>query len=141
MDMILKRLPNGFRQDGIFSDLLDDQGNGLFAIGEHAYRQDNGLYLPKIPDGTYVCVRGIHRLIDMADSFETFEITNVPDHTNILWHVGNYPQLDSEGCCLVGSAINKGPTAWMITQSRIAFENFMQLHVNDKTFNLVVSSN
>jgi hypothetical protein len=119
---------------------MDDQGNVLFPVGEHSYRDANGNYAPKIPDGVYLCVRGMHRLQGMDEDFETFEITGVIDHTNLLFHPGNYPQIDSEGCILIGSEISKSAT-WMLLRSRVAFSNFMNLHANDKTFSLVISSN
>jgi hypothetical protein len=138
MDMILKR--SAFRSDGIFSGLMDDHGNMLFQCLEHAYRQNNGDWLPKIPDGVYQCIRGMHRLDGMAEDFETFEIIGILGHFGILFHVGNF-DFDSDGCILVGSEINKTPSIWTLLRSKIAFDNFMNLHANDQTFSLVVSSN
>lgn len=137
MDMILKR--DAWRSDGIFSQFMDDHGNTLFWTLEHAFKQPNGNYLPKIPDGLYQCVRGMHRLEGMDSDFETFEITGVEGHTGLLFHIGNY-NMDSDGCVLVGTDISKLSTFWMITNSRAAFESFMSLHADDQTFSLVVSS-
>lgn len=137
MDLILKRI--AFRKDGIFSNLLDDQGNVVFATLEHAYRNKDGTYSPKIPDGTYQCIRGMHRLEGMPDDFETFEITGIDGHSNILFHIGNFNE-DSEGCVLVGSAIKQSANYWIISNSRVAFTNFISLELGQDVFTLVVTS-
>jgi Family of unknown function (DUF5675) len=125
--MILKRIK--FNQYGIFGELLDDANNHLFYTLEHSY--DN---VPKLPNGTYSCVIGNHRLEGMTEDFQTFEITNVPGHTNILFHWGNYND-DSEGCVLLGMGVNDT----MLLNSREAFKEFMQKLQNTLFFQLVVS--
>lgn len=135
--MILKR--EAFRKDGIFSELLDDQGNQLFCTLEHAFRDEDGHYFPKIPDGVYECIRGQHRLEGMNENFETFEITGISGHTGLLFHIGNF-NFDSDGCVLVGSQFNKQPTVWTVINSRIAFTNFMDLQKNCDKFSLLVTS-
>ena len=119
--------------DGVFSELSDLKGNFLFVTLEHSYNNK-----PKIPDGTYICKRGMHRLHSMTEDFETFEITGVEGHTNILFHVGNY-NADSEGCVLLGKSIGhmlKGGR--MICASKQAFEAFMKLQEGCDEFSLVV---
>src|SRR6266481_1747921 len=101
--------------NGVFGILQDSDGNNLAVTLEHSY---DGI--PKIPNGTFTCVRGSHRLHGMTNDFITFEITGVPDHINILFHWGNYNK-DSEGCVLLGKA-RVGDT---ITMSRLTFESFM----------------
>lgn len=141
MILTLDRREN--RDDGVFGELLDQSQNFLMVTLEHSYK-DN---LPKIPDGQYECKRGMHALKSFFDaegkqikpSFETFEIENVPNRTNILFHVGNYEE-DSEGCVLLGSAIGwksekKGK---MIMASGVAFKKFMQLLDGLDTFTLIV---
>lgn len=137
MDLILKRV--AFRKDGIFSNLLDDQGTILFPTLEHSYLDNSAHYFPKIPDGSFECIRGPHRLEGMTNDFETFEITGVIGHTNILFHVGNFND-DSEGCVLVGTSIVKAPYLWTISNSRIAFDKFMDLQNGLDNFQLAVTS-
>jgi len=136
MDLILKR--NRFRQDGIFGELLKDNGDGFVVTLEHAYRDQNLNYSPKIPEGSYTCVRGMHRLDGMTEDFETFEITNVPGHTNILFHVGNFNN-DSSGCILLGSNVLKADAGWSIQSSRVAFTRFMELQEGVDKFTLIVA--
>jgi len=131
MDMFLKR--NAAVAEGIFGSLSTAGGTHLFATLEHAYEQPDGTYAPKLPPGTYACVRGQHQLAHMAQPFTTFEITGVPGHTNILFHVGNYNE-DSEGCVLVGAVRSDN----MITHSKMAFEAFMDLQSGVDQFNLTV---
>lgn len=56
-----------------------------------------------IPTGKYTCKR-----YDSKRFGETFELTNVPGRTYILFHVGNYPETDSQGCILLGTNIMQG---------------------------------
>lgn len=116
------------RPDGIISDLYD--GELLIAQTlEHSYLQPDGRYDAKISPGFYVCRRGPHRLHNMTQDFETFEITGVVGHTNILFHWGNY-NADSEGCVLVGTSYAVTPQGVaMITASRGAFARLMD-HAN-----------
>ena len=109
--MILNRISKS--PEGIFSLLIDEQGN-TYHCAEHAYNS-----LPKIPDGEFICIRGQHQLHD--GPIETFEITGVEGHTGILFHYGNNPQIDSDGCVLLGTS-QEGNT---VINSRIAFKAFM----------------
>lgn len=88
---------------------------------------------PKLPPGQYRCVRGMHELAGMAHPFETFEVTNVPGHTNILIHRGNFAS-DSSGCILIGLSRDQS----MITRSREAFSLFMTIQDGTKEFQLTV---
>ena len=134
MDMTLTRNPGDFLPSGIFG-VLSSQDNSLeLATLEHAYLQPDASWAPKIPVGTYTCVRGLHRLDGMTSDFETFEITNVQGHTNILFHTGNYNN-DSAGCVLVGlQQVNNVK----IIGSRIAFGQFLALQAGVDQFNLTV---
>lgn len=117
-----------FRDDGVFSVLHD-----RFQTLEHSYN-----LLPKIPNGTYTCVRGMHRLHGMTEDFETFEVTGVEGHSNLLFHVGNYNE-DSEGCILVGEQVGQKLNGGkMITNSKVAFKQFMGLQAGVDSFTLVV---
>lgn len=134
MDILIER--TNYREDGIFGAVYDGDGNFLFSTLEHAYAQNDGTYKPKVPNGFYVCVRGFHRLEDMSYDFPTYEITNVPNHKEILFHWGNFNE-NSAGCVLLGLSIEKGPK-WMITESRKAFAEFMVMQKTIPKFNLRV---
>ena len=130
MDLTLLR--RDFREDGIFGEI--DIGNDYFFTLEHSYDLK-----PKLPDGKYTCKRGEHKLHD-GIPFEAFEVMDVPGHTGILFHIGNYNR-DSEGCILLGLAlgamINYGV---MLVSSKQAFKKFMDIQKECDEFNLIVRS-
>lgn len=122
-----------FRPDGIFSILVQlDTGTRFSVTLEHSYEN-----LPKLPDGSYTCVRGKHRLHGMTEDFETFEVTGVEGHSGILFHWGNYNK-DSDGCILLGQSISKD-TDWMVTHSRDTFAKFMDMLQGTDEFTLIVA--
>lgn len=137
MNLTLKR--TDYTVDGIFGELLDDKDCHVCYTLERAYdsRLGDGSYAPKVPDGTYVCLRGRHQLKSMNFPFETFELQNVPRHTNILLHQGNYNN-DSDGCILLGTTQLIHSASPMLTKSRLAFDLFMGLQKNINTFNLII---
>lgn len=136
MDLVLQRTE--FRADGIFSELRDAGGEHIAVTLEHSYHDGLGAFVPKLIDGRYSCVRGIHTLEGLG-AFETFEITKVPGHTRILFHVGNFNS-DSSGCVLLGLGISQLNSQQMITSSRIAFEKFLEFQEGIDQFMLIVKS-
>lgn len=138
MDLILTR--HDFRMEGIFGTLSrKDILETIAVTGEHAYPSFNR-FLPKVPSGTYTCQRGIHQL-EHGDSFETFEVLNVPGHSGILLHRGCYPNKDSEGCILLGQMVVDLPrdAAWWIDHSKITFQKFMDLQTGSNQFRLDIT--
>lgn len=127
-----------YREDGIFSELTDESGALVACTLEHAYPMD-GSFQPKIPMGKFTCKRGLHRLENMTQDFETFEITGVEGHSNLLYHFGNFNK-DSSGCILLGTAFgqNGAQGAKMILCSRVAFKQFMTLQEGVNSFELTV---
>ena len=129
----MKLVRTDYLESGIFGELEIKPNEGKLATLEHAYPEEHGLWLPKIPEGSYKCVRSDHRLHGMDHDFHTFEITNVPGHSNILFHPGN-TENDSEGCILLGSFRTGG----MIFKSKDAFERFMTELVGINEFTLEI---
>ncbi len=129
--MILQR--HDFLPEGIFGTLRSEDNEEICKTLEHAYGALNGLYLPKIPSGNYICVRGMHRLASMNHDFETFEVIGVFGHTGLLFHAGNTND-DSHGCILVGEVVQNK----MILRSLKAFATFMESVKGVNAFNLVV---
>lgn len=122
------------RPDGIWGVLSTDAGEIAKTL-EHSYSG-----ISKIPDGQYACVRGDHRLHSMKVSFQTFEITGVYGHSNILFHSGNVNE-DSDGCVLLGLSINQiDEKRWALTDSRIAFKQFMDRQEGVNEFSLTVKT-
>lgn len=133
MNITLKR--REYLQDGVFGDFYDENHVHIAVTLEHAYGTST-VYTPKLPVGFYTCVRGTHSLHN-GIHFETFEVTNVPGHTNILIHAGNFNK-DSEGCILVGQSEVHSNGAEMITNSKLTFAKFMQLQSGVSNFILNV---
>lgn len=137
--------------DGIFSHLFDADKNLIAFTLEHAYDRE-----PKIPNGTYKCVRATHhlpwhqdeidprfealgaKLVTIEDKlyieFETFEVTGVEGHEGLLLHWGCYNR-DSNGCALLGDGVQEV----MLTNSRATFAKFMTEMSGVNEFDLVVS--
>ena len=122
-----------FRPDGIFSELYDDNSVLIAHTVEHSYNS-----LPKIPNGTFICVRGTHQL-HSGPPFSTFEITGIPGHTGVLFHQGNWGQTDSDGCCLLGEDIAPSDQGQMVTNSKATFQKFIDALDGINEFDLVVS--
>lgn len=135
MDLILTRTQKG--EDGIFGELSCAAKGAVICLTlEHAYHV-NGSYSPKLPAGEYLCQRGVHSLAH-GHPFETFEVTGVPDHTGILYHIGNY-NIDSSGCVLLGQErIQYLPSKFMINYSKKTFQKFMQIQDGVDLFSLLV---
>lgn len=138
MNLTLTR--TAYELDGIFGILTKDDNDQVAVTLEHAYPNGLGGVAPKIPAGTYTCKRGMHQLEGMKQPFETFEVTNVPGHTNILLHMGNYNG-DSDGCILVGRRAcpsDKDPALQMITSSVNTFNMIMDFQRGVDEFQLTV---
>src|ERR1019366_5162702 len=122
-----------YLESGIFGELEIKDGVKLATL-EHAYPDEHQFWYPKVPENTYTCMRGDHRLHGMDHDFHTFEIMNVPDHKGILFHPGN-TENDSEGCVLLGSFRQNGG----IFKSKDAFEKFMTELVGLNEFELTIT--
>lgn len=126
MNCTLTRLE--YRADGVFSR-LDLEDGTPFCVGlEHSYD-----LVPKVSVGTYTC----RRRASPRFGYDVFEITNVPGHTFIEIHIGNFNE-DSEGCVLIGEEIYLARTCQMITNSRETFDQFMALQEGVAEFLLIV---
>lgn len=130
--MIVELFTTDCKSTGVFGILFIDSSTGELSTLEHAYLQPDGSYASKLRPGKYTCVRGQHQL--HSGPIETFEITNVPGHTGILFHYGN-KQEDSDGCVLIGTMRMDD----VIVQSRAAFAKFMDALKDVDTFTLVVT--
>jgi len=138
--MTLTLTRTAYTPNGVFGTLTGEGGLHLADTLEHAYAatdpssgpnclQDQ----PKLPVGTYQCVKGTHTLDHHPLPFQTFEVTGVPGHTGILFHIGNYNN-DSDGCILLGQYLDNT----MIIHSKQTFDAFMTVMQNVPSFTLVV---
>jgi hypothetical protein len=81
----------------------------------------DGTYCPKIPNGTFKCTIGTHKLKDGCPR-QLYELMGVPKHTGVLFHIGNTND-DSEGCILLGTYLGTEE----VCASKLAFDHFMAL--------------
>lgn len=139
MNLHLKRVE--YRPDGIFGELLDEQGNLVAKTLEHAYPGYGPAcsWVAKVHVGTYECVR--HKPVRL--SYETFMLKDVPDFmgkpvAGILIHVGNYDK-DSEGCILLGDSVTESAGLKMVLHSRDTFQRFMAFQHGLPSFQLIIS--
>ena len=135
MDLVMQRLK--VDSTGCFSQISTLAGAPLWVTAEHSYQQPDGTWLPKIPLGVYQCVRGVHELSDLVP-FETFEVTPVQGHSGILFHKGNLPEQDSDGCILLGTTFGELNGEPAVLQSSMAFQGFLNLQQGLYSFNLTV---
>lgn len=90
--------------------------------------------LPKVIAGTYDCVRFHSPHL----GYEVFMLKDVPGHDYILIHIANFYS-DLEGCIGIGKGLNPLKTGEeMLTDSKIAFQEFMKIQAGLATWKLVV---
>ena len=86
------RLEKGF--DGTFGVLRLD--GKVFCVTLELPDLDNEANISCIPAGAYTC-----RRVDSPAFGRTFEISDVPGRSHILFHAGNVAD-DTQGCVLLG---------------------------------------
>lgn len=79
--------------DGTFGALLID--NHVFCVTLEPPDFDNQQNISNIPPDKYICKRNISPKYG-----ETFEITNVPNRSHVLFHAGNIVE-HTKGCVLL----------------------------------------
>ena len=107
---------------------IDDN---VFWIAERPWR-GNKKEISCIPSGTYTCKRYVSKRFG-----ETFEVTEVPNRTYILFHVGNFPEKDSHGCLLVGSSLMANTPA--VASSKNAMAKFREILKDVESFELHIN--
>ena len=132
--MTLTLTHTAYTPNGVFGVLTSEGGLKLADTLEHAYNEQNSLPdQPKLPLGEYTCLRGMHSLHSHPETFSAYEVTGVPGHTGILFHIGNYNN-DSDGCILLGQYLDNT----MIIHSKQTFDAFMTVMQNIPEFTLLV---
>jgi len=84
----------------------------------------------RIPGGTYSC-----KVKNSARFGMTFEIKNVPQRSDILFHKGN-TSADTRGCICIGLEARPKEKPPTITKSSLAFQLFLALLENTESFEL-----
>lgn len=93
---------------------------------------DNKKGVSCIPARSYLCQR-----IVSPKFGETFQVVNVPDRDEILFHKGNINE-DSHGCIIIGEEFNEIFGEDGITASEKGFREFMKQQDGENTFYLTI---
>ena len=105
-------------QDGTFGVMLDD--NLPFAVTLEREWIFNQKGVSCIPNGNYTC-----RRVDSPKFGNTFEVTNVLNRSEILFHKGNIRD-DSHGCIILGEQYEPIMGKNGVVSSGKAFEEFLK---------------
>ena len=92
-----------------------------------------------IPTGTYTCKRTLASLHITKPYGQTFEIENVPNRSDILFHIANF-QKDLKGCIGLGTSFGKLSGFDVILRSMTAFDKFMQTLKDVYNFSLTIKN-
>ena len=104
--------------DGTFGVLFDE--DTPFCLTLEREWKNNEKNISCIPRGEYLCGR-----VQSPKFGDTFEVCDVPQRTDILFHKGNIED-DSEGCIIVGEQYHKYKGKASIKASREGFAEFKQ---------------
>lgn len=87
-----------------------------------------------IPIGSYICKR-----VQSPKFGNTFEVTNVPGRSNILFHIGNISD-DTTGCIILGSKFGALDNKQAVLDSKSAMMSFFSALKDHDDFCLQVKS-
>ena len=123
------RLEDNFRF-GMFGILLLQTEIFCWTLEPPEY--GNVKHVSCIPAGCYECVR-----IVSPKFATTYEVTGVPNRSNILFHRGNV--LDhTEGCIILGGQLGKLQGDRAVLNSGTTFTKFLNRLKSYKQFNLII---
>ena len=126
--LLIRRVANS--EDGVFGCIVYE--NKPFALTLELPWKDNRRRISCVPSGTYKCKR-----VDSHRFGNTFEITNVPGRSHILFHKGNTDS-DTAGCVLVGEQFGdiKGDSG--ILSSKAGYNEMMGIMKDESGFRLII---
>ena len=129
--MTLALVRVGQSERGTFGVLR--HGQIPFAVTLEEPWLDNERLVSCIPAGHYVCER-----VQSPKFGNTFEVTQVPGRSHILFHKGNTLD-DTQGCILVAEEFSGTFDHPMIVSSERGFGEFLSLLEGRKNFSLVIT--
>lgn len=130
MSLTIKRI--ALIENGTFGVLIDKRGIPFATTAERPWL-NNARSISCIPAGDYICKR-----VQSPKFGNTFEITNVPDRTHILFHKGNIPKKDSHGCILIGEQFGLLNGKAAVLSSRAGYTEFMKMLETHDMFTLKI---
>jgi len=125
----IKRI--AYIQDGTFGVFLNEN-NIPFALTLEREWLKNQRGISCIPDGVYICSR-----IASPKFGNTFEVKNVPNRSEILFHKGNLSD-DTHGCILVGEQFEPIGNKTAIISSTKGYGEFLNKLKDDNHFELKI---
>ena len=131
--MVQIDIERAYLTHGTYGELTLPNGSVLSTV-ERPW-VDNAKNISCIPEGTYIC-----RRVDSPKFGNSFEVTNVTNRTEILFHVANIPS-DVEGCiglCLGRPILFRGE--WGYSQSADGMDMFRQALKTTSKFTLVIKT-
>ena len=129
--LIINRVATG--SDGTFGTIK--YKDRPFALTLEREWLNNAPSISCIPAGTYKCKR-----VQSPKFGGTFEVTNVPGRTHILFHKGNLDD-DSHGCILVGESFGDVKGSAGILSSREGYNEMMSIMKDEVGFRLIIVDN
>lgn len=117
--------------EGTFGVML--HGGKPFAVTGERPWLENKKGVSCIPVGVYSCKR-----YKSAKYPDTFEIVGVPNRTYVLFHKGNFPLKDSEGCILVAEKFEEVDGKVAVLESGHGFKEFIEKLKDVRTFTLQI---
>lgn len=130
--LTLKRLVD-IPTQGYFGVLFDDKDP--FVVTLERNWEDNQHDISCIPTGEYIS----RYRPNLPHYGNTYEVTNVPNRTDILIHKGNYMR-DSKGCILLGNYFDRLKDVLMVADSGTAYTKFMNRLDGEMEFKLVIQN-
>jgi len=115
-------------EDGTFGVLLDEKVP--FALTVERPWRDNQKGESCIPKNKYICKR-----VDSPKFGNTFEVCDVPDRSEILFHKGNILD-DTHGCIIIGEQFESLNNKTAVLSSTKGFGEFLDRTKNLVTFEL-----
>jgi len=104
---------------------------------------DNQKGISCIPEGEYRLNYRVSPVVERSSGGEFtkgYEVANVPNRTFIMFHVGNWPLIDSDGCILVGKNHSFSKNQPTVERSRLGFREFMKLMEEEKIDKIIIKS-
>jgi len=127
--LVLKRIVKN--EEGTFGVLI--QNNIPFAVTGELPDLCNQRNISCIPEDDYICFKRTSEKYG-----EVFQVDNVPNRSGILFHKGNIPSNDSQGCILVAEAFNVLGNEQAVTDSKGGYADFMDTVGDDSHFHLSI---
>lgn len=118
--------------DGTFGVLLEE--NIPFALTVERPWLNNQKGISCIPGGSYTC-----RRVDSPKFGNTFEVVNVRDRSEILFHKGNVGD-DSHGCIIIGEQFESLSGKVAVLSSAKGFSEFLDRLKNRVFFTLEITN-